>query len=70
MAAVKLFQYAIIWTPTEKQVKEEGKKPEVLVPITSILVSDQNTALMTAAMAIPEGKRLEIDQIDIVIRPF
>ena len=68
--SAKLFQYAIIWHPTDKQVKEHGMKSEVLVEPTSILATDERKAAMAAAMEIPTEKREELDQIEIVIRPF
>jgi hypothetical protein len=66
----KLFQYAIIWHPTEKQIKEESLKSKMLVELTTILATDQNAASMSAAMKIPTDKQNELDQIEIVIRPF
>lgn len=65
-----LFQYAILWHPTEKQVKEEGAKAKVLVELTTILASDQQSVMMTAAMNIPNEYKEQLDQIDIAIRPF
>ena len=70
MSTNKLFQYAIIWHPTEKQKKEESLKSKVLVELTTVLSQDQNTALMTASMKIPSQNQDELDQIEIVIRPF
>lgn len=70
MTNPKLFQYAILWHPTEKQIKDEGKKSIVLIPLNTILSADQNGAAMAAAMEIPTDKRAELDQIEIVIRPF
>lgn len=70
MTQPKLFQYAILWHPTEKQAKEEGLKSKELVGIKTILAIDQNAASMAAAMEIPAEKRTELDQIQIVIRPF
>ncbi len=70
MAASKLFQYAILWHPTEKQVKDEGMKSKVLIEPKTILSIDQNGAAMAAAMEIPTEKKNELDQIEIVLRPF
>ena len=70
MTTSKLFQYAIIWHPTEKQKKEESLKSKLLLELTTILSQDQNTALMTASMKIPFENQEELDQIEIVIRPF
>lgn len=70
MTKSKLFQYAILWHPTEKQVKEEGKKTVVLKDVTTILSTDEKSAAMAAAMEIPSDKKGELDQIEIVLRPF
>jgi hypothetical protein len=69
MEKSKLFQYAIIWHPTEKQVKE-GEKPKVLVELTTILAKDNQSAAMQAAMQIPAEYKEQIDQIDVAVRPF
>lgn len=70
MANSKLFQYAILWHPTEKQVKDDGEKSKVLVEPKTILAADQSGAAMAAAMEIPADKKSELDQIEIVLRPF
>ncbi len=70
LAKSKLFQYAVIWHPTEKQSKEEDKKSILIVEPTTILASDDKAVGMMAVMSIPENKRKEVDQIEIVIRPF
>jgi hypothetical protein len=66
----QLFQYAIIWHPTEKQVKDEGKKSEIIVELKTILANDLNSANIQAARAIPEAKLNELDQIQLVVKPF
>lgn len=70
MEKQKLFQYAILWHPTEKQVKDEDLKSLVLVEPKTILAIDQNSAGMAAAMEIPVDKKKELNQIEIVLRPF
>jgi len=70
MANSKLFQYAILWHPTEKQTKDDGLKSKVLVEPKTILAIDQNGAAMAAAMEIPVENKSELDQIEIVLRPF
>ena len=65
-----LFQYAIIWHPTEKQSKDDGLKSKVLVDPKTILAESQPSALMAAAMEIPSDKKDQLDQIEILIRPF
>jgi hypothetical protein len=70
MVTPKLFQYAVLWHPTEKQIKEDGLKSKVLIDMKTILSSDQQNVLMSAAMEIPTDKKNELDQIEIVVRPF
>jgi hypothetical protein len=66
----QLFQYAIIWDPTEKQIKEEGLKSKVLVDLKTVLATDANTASIMAGMDIPADYRDQVDQIRIALRPF
>lgn len=70
MAKQKLFQYAILWHPTEKQEKEEGLKSKVLVDLKTVLGVDVNQVGMLASMEIPADKKGELDQVEIAIRPF
>lgn len=65
-----LFQYAILWHPTEKQIKDDGAKSKVIVDPKSILATDQPGAAMAAAMEIPADYKTTLDQVEIVLRPF
>lgn len=65
-----LFQYVIIWNPTEKQNKEEGLKSKLLVEPKNILAESLSAAQMAAAMEIPIEYKTQLDQIKIAIRPF
>lgn len=70
MDKLKLFQYAIIWHPTEMQVKDNGSKSIILVQPTILLAKDLSSAQLAAAMEIPIDKKAELDQIEIALRPF
>lgn len=70
MSTSKLFQYAILFHPTEKQVKDEGMKSKVIVEPKTVLAVDQNGAAMAAAMEIPTEYKTQLDQIEIALRPF
>lgn len=70
MPKSKLFQYAIIWHPTEKQVKEDSTKSKLVKPLDTILATDEKSVLMTAAMNIPTEYKEQLDQVEIVVRPF
>jgi hypothetical protein len=70
MSKSKLFQYAIIWHPTEKQVKDDGAKSKLAKELTTILATDEKAVLMTASMNIPVEYKEQLDQVEIVVRPF
>jgi len=70
MEKAKLFQYAILWHPTNKQAKDEDQKSKVIVEPTTMLSSNQESAAMRAAMQIPAEYKTEVDQIEVVLRPF
>lgn len=65
-----LFQYAILWHPTEKQEKDNGAKSKVVQEPKTILAVDVAGASMAAAMEIPAEYKKELDQVEIVLRPF
>ena len=65
----KLFQYAILWHPTEAQ-RKDGQTDKMLVDVKTLLQKDQNTALMAIAREIPTEFVDQLDQVEIAIRPF
>lgn len=70
MTKPTLFQYAVIWHPTEKQIKDEDAKSKILVDPKIILANDATSANMSAVMDIPVDYKLQLDQIQIAMRPF
>lgn len=70
MTKSKLFQYAVLWHPTEKQEKEEGLKSKVIVEPKTVLAVDQASANMSAIMDIPSEYKTILDQIEVALRPF
>lgn len=70
---MKLYQYAIIYTPTrtEAQVKAgEQAKSVLLKDLTNILCADDKQAAMLAARAVPEEYTDRLECVEIAIRPF
>lgn len=70
MKKQSLFQYAIIWHPTEKEVKDSGLKAKLIVEPSTILAIDQDTAKISASMSIPNEYKGQLDQVEILMRPF
>jgi hypothetical protein len=71
---MKLFQYALIKHPTEKE-KGDGKKSELLKSkqgflITHCLADDLERAKLLAARDIPDDFIANLDQLEIAVRPF
>lgn len=64
-----LYNYTIVWHPSESQ-SEKGEKSQMLIEPKYLLAPDQNSAFMQAARQIPEKYLEELDQVDILIRPF
>jgi hypothetical protein len=65
----RIFQYAVLWHPTDAEIKE-GKKSKMIVEPTILLANDTNSANMAAVMAIPSEYKEQLDQIEIALRPF
>jgi len=70
MTKQQLFQYVILWHPTDKQEKEEGLKSKVIVELSTILSVSQHSASMAAAMNIPVNYKEQLDQVEVAVRPF
>jgi hypothetical protein len=66
---VKIYQYAVILHPSEKE-KKDGKKSELIVDLRSVLAADDKAAMVLAARAIPEEYIAKLDRIEVAIRPF
>ena len=65
----KIFQYAVIWHPTEAESKE-GLVSKLILDVQNVLGVDKDSILMGAAMEIPSEYKNKLDQIEVVIRPF
>lgn len=71
---MKLFEYAIIKHPTEKE-KKDGKKSELIKSkqgffITNSLADDIDRAKLLAARDIPDDLIDQLDRLEIAVRPF
>lgn len=67
---MKLFSYAILFHPTEKQKKDSGMKSIILVEPKTILQTDEKKVAMCAAMEIPAKYKDSLEQVEIVVTPF
>ena len=67
---LSLFQYAILWHPTEKEIKETGAKTILITGPETTLAGSTEQVRMQAAMSIPSEYRDKLDQVEIGVRPF
>lgn len=66
---MKLFQYAVIWHPTDEE-KKEGDTSTLVVEPKTVLAKDLASAQMLAARAIPKEYETMLDQCEVAVRPF
>jgi hypothetical protein len=70
---MKLYEAAIIFTPLQtKEQHERGEKPKskLIVPITTILASNDKESDIQASRLIPEDYLDKLECIEIALRPF
>jgi hypothetical protein len=70
MSKSKLFQYAIIFHPTEEEVKKHNTKSKLIKELTTVLEKDEKTVAILASRAIPEEYLDKLDQVEVVIANF
>lgn len=66
---MKIFQYAVILHPTDKE-EEEGKTSLLVVPVQTTLAKDQNGAVIQAGRSIPPEYMDRLDRLEVAVRPF
>lgn len=66
MKKQRLMEYVILWHPK----KEEDGKSKIIVPKKEILVNDEKQAFIFANRAIPDEYLEQLDQVEVIVRPF
>ena len=69
MAKFKLFQYVIIFEPTDKEIKE-GLKAKIIKDVVNVLAAEEKNVAILAAREIPAEYLDKLEQINIAICPF
>lgn len=73
MTKGKLFEYAVLYHPKAKKVKEgeeSGGRSVLIVDVTRVLAGEASEVAMLAARAIPAKYEKLLDQVEVVVRPF
>lgn len=71
----RLFQYAVLWHPKEQNKNDltagaPQEKSKIVVEPTIVLAGDEKSVGMLAAKKIPDDYNDQLDQIEILVRPF
>ena len=66
---MQLFEYSVIFVPTSEQEKA-GKRAEILIPTKTMLSKSASIVTTMASREIPEDRLGELEQIQVVVRPF
>jgi hypothetical protein len=71
MATTKptLFEYVVVWHPNELQEKE-GKKSTLVDGPKCMIAKEEKAVFMTAVSLLPTEYKDQLDQIDVIVRPF
>jgi len=64
-----LFEYAVVWHPNELQEKE-GRKSILVEGPKSMLAKEEKAVFMTAVSLLTAEYKEQLDQIDVIVRPF
>lgn len=69
MTKQKIFEFAIISHPSEKEAKD-GKTSVMIVKPETILAADERAAMIMASRKIPTTHLEKLDRVEIALRPF
>jgi hypothetical protein len=65
----KLFEFAVIFYPTDEE-RKNGQKAEVVIPIGTMIAKDRDVVFKKVIKLIPSQYDEKLDQVDVAIRPF
>lgn len=65
----KVFETMVLWHPTADQFKN-GQKSKIIVELKTTLEPDEKSAGMKAIKSIPDEFNDQLEQIEVVVKPF
>lgn len=65
----RLFEYALIWHPNKEQSKD-GQRSKIVLEPKLVLGADDKSVGMKAIKAIPAEYDEQLEQIEVVVKPF
>lgn len=69
MTKQQVFEYLVIYHPSEKEAKA-GDHSKIIVPATTVIAANQNTATLLAGRAIPTEYVDRLERVEVAVRPF
>ena len=71
LIASKPFEIMILWHPTAKQADEDATlATKIVVEKEMVLSSSDKTAAILASKKIPDEYNNQLDQLEVLVRPF
>ena len=64
-----LYEYAVIWHPNEKQ-EENGEKSKLVEGPKYMMAREEKAVFMTVVSQLNMEYKDQLDQIDVIVRPF
>lgn len=73
MAKSKVFEYMVIYHPKAKKNKsgeDVAQKSEIIVELQRVLAKDEKEVGIRVARELPEQYVSDLDNVEILVRPF
>ena len=65
-----VFEFVILHHPKSKKKDAARPKSRVVVDLERVIAKDQQEAVIVAARRIPENLMSELEDVEILVRPF
>ncbi len=65
-----VFLVVVVLAPTAKQKHDDGAVPTVVVPLTTVIATNESQASMKAMRLVPEEHADKVDRLFVKVLPF
>lgn len=65
-----LYEVAMIKRPTKKEIEDEGKSEELVLPPVCVIANDPQGAAVQAVIKHKDSVPADMSKIDVLVRPF
>lgn len=65
-----IFTVAAVVNPTDKEFEDTGKLSEIVLQPKNIMAADEKSAAIKVIMDCKELKDINVDKLEVLVRPF